>query len=106
MYIYIYIYIYIERERERERGREREGQERKYSGSRIVPIPPFGISSKACIHSDDWQPYHHNWQHIYLMYIILSCTSLIIKECPASTHNLCQSNVKHSVLKQVCMHSH
>ena len=39
------------------------------------------------------------------MYILLSCTSLIIKECPASTHNLCQSNVKHSVLKQVCMHT-
>ena len=39
------------------------------------------------------------------MYILLSCTSLIIKECPASTHNLCQSNVKHSVLKQVCTHT-
>ena len=24
---------------------------------------------------------------------------------PTSTHNLCQSNVKHSVLKQVCMHT-
>ena len=41
------------------------------------------------------------------MYILLSCTSLIIKECPAKAHNynLCQSNVKHSVLKQVCMHT-
>ena len=67
--------------------------------SRIVPIPPFGNSSEACIHSHDWQPYHHNWQHIYLMYIVLSCTSLIIKKCHVSTHNLCQSNVKQSVLK-------
>ena len=86
--VYIYTYVNIQR-------------------SRKVPIPPFGNSSKVCIHSHDWQQYHHNWQHtcIYLMYILLSCTSLIIKDCPASTHNLCQSNVNHSVLKQVCTHT-
>ena len=90
MYFYVFVCVCINRENDKYANIQR---------SRIVPFPPFGNSSKACIHSLDWQPYDHYWQHIYLMYILLSCTSLIIKECPVSTHNLCQSNVKQSVLK-------